>query len=407
MEKTVLEKYADLIVRMGVNVQKNQTVVIVADLDQPEFIRILVEKCYQAGASKVTVEFNYQDISKIHYQYRTEEVLGKVEKWEEERYKFYSETLPCRIYIESEDPDGLKGVDQGKIAGAKRKAYPVIKPYKDAMEGKYQWCIAAVPGVKWAKKLFPQLAEKEAVEKLWQAILTTARITDDPIKAWEEHNKEIHDHCEYLNNLGIESLHYKSSNGTDFTVGLIEQGRFSGGSEKSIPGIRFNPNIPTEECFTSPMKGKAEGLVVATKPLSYQGELIENFKITFKDGKAVKWEAEKGEDLLEKMITQDEGSAYLGECALVPYDSPVNLTGFLFYNTLFDENACCHLALGDGFPDCIKDYEKLTLEEIHKLGVNESMNHVDFMIGSRDLEIEAKCRDGRTVPIFKNGNWVK
>ena len=308
--------------------------------------------------------------------------------------------------IISEDPDGLRGVNQEKMAKSQQAKYPIIKGYRDQIENKYQWCIAAVPGEKWAKKLFPELRASQAVEKLWEAILKTSRVTDDPIKAWEDHNRDLHDRCEYLNKLHIRELRYKSSNGTDFTVGMIPEAQFCGGGETSLQGIFFNPNIPTEECFISPMRGVAEGIVYATKPLSYQGQLISGFWIRFHEGKAVEWHAEENNELLTKLIEMDEGSRYLGECALVPFDSPINQTGLLFYNTLFDENACCHLALGMGFADTIRDFQNKTLDECRKLGVNDSMIHEDFMIGSADLSIDAVCEDGKTVAIFRNGTWA-
>ena len=316
------------------------------------------------------------------------------------------DALPCRIYLISEDPDGLKGINQEKLMKSQQKLYPIIKPYRDKMENKYQWCIAAVPGAAWAKKLFPELRTSQAIEKLWEAILATSRVDDDPIAAWESHNKDLHDRCAYLNSLCIEELRYHSANGTDFSVGMIPEGEFKGGGDTSLQGTFFNPNIPTEECFISPMKGKAEGVVYSTKPLSYQGQLIEDFWIRFHDGKAVEWHAEKNNELLSKLIGMDEGSAYLGECALVPFNSPINETGILFYNTLFDENACCHLALGMGFADTIRDFQNKSLEDCRKLGVNDSMIHEDFMIGSQDMNIDAVCADGKTVPIFRDGNWA-
>lgn len=407
MKKAILRKYANLIAESGVNVHKGQEVTITADLDQPEFVKMVVEECYKLGASKVIVDWSYQSLTKTHVRYRSMKTLATVEKWEEERMAHSLEVLPCRIYLESEDPDGLKGINQKKYSHAIQERSKVLKPYRDKMENRYQWCIAAVPGEKWAKKLFPELSKKQAIEKLWEKILMASRVTEDPIQAWKDHNAELTEHCRYLTSLGIESLHYESSNGTNFTVGLIPQGRFEGGGETCRQGIFFNPNIPTEECFTSPMRGKAEGIVYATKPLSYQGELIDKFWIRFKEGKAVEWDAQQGKELLTKMITMDEGSAYLGECALVPYDSPINNSGILFYNTLFDENAVCHLALGHGFNDCIQDFENYSDEECKKMGVNDSIIHVDFMIGSPDLNITAKCRDGRTVKIFENGNWAK
>ena len=406
MKQTVLRKYARLIARVGVNIQKGQEVIIHCDLDQPKFVELLVDECYKAGARKVTVEFSYQPLTKLHVRHRSVTVMSKVEEWEKARLQHYVDILPCSIYLTSEDPDGLKGVNQEKMVKASRKRYPILKPYRDQMDNKYQWCIAAVPGAAWAKKLFPELPKGRAIEKLWEAILFTSRVTEDPVAAWEAHNKDLHDRCAYLNSLGIAELHYKGENGTDLTVGMIPEAEFKGGGDRTLSGVFFNPNIPTEECFISPMRGKAEGIVYATKPLSYQGQLIDGFWIRFHEGKAVEWHAEKNNDLLTKLITMDEGSAYLGECALVPYDSPISQSGLLFYNTLFDENAACHLALGMGFADTINDFEHKTLDECRSLGVNDSMIHEDFMIGSPDMNIDAICRDGKTVPVFRNGNWA-
>ena len=407
MRKNLLRGYARLIAVSGANVQPGQEVFIGAGLDQPEFVTLLVEECYKAGAKKVVVEWSCQAVSKLHYQYRSLKTLSKLDSYELARWKHYAKVLPARIYLTGEDPDGFAGMDMEKMSKSQRKLFPIIKPYRDAMENKYQWCIAAVPGAAWAKKLFPEDTKAAAVEKLWKAILAASRADGpDPVKTWEEHNRSMKEHCAKLNALGIKSLHYSAANGTDFTVGLIPQGRFCGGAEDTLGGVTFNPNIPTEECFTSPMKGEAEGIVYATKPLSYQGQLIDGFWIRFREGKAVEWHADKNEDALAKLIGMDPGSAYLGECALVPYTSPINLSGILFYNTLFDENAVCHLALGRGFPDCIEGFEEMTQDEIHKLGVNDSFVHCDFMIGSEDLAIDATLRDGSVVPVFRNGVWA-
>lgn len=402
-----MQKYARLIARKGINVKKGQEVIVSASLDQPEFVKMVVEECYRAGASKVTVEWSYQPITKLHYRYRSLKTLSTFEKWEIEKLEHKCETLPATIYIESDDPDGLKGIDQTKVSKASQAKYPIIKPYHDKMDNKYQWCIAAVPGEAWAKKVFPGERTSKAVEKLWNAILYTSRADgDDPVKAWEEHNADLKTRFEYLNSLGIESLHYTASNGTDFTVWLIPDALFMGGSEFTLGGTEFNPNIPSEEVFTSPMKGKAEGVVHATRPLSYRGELIENFSVRFENGKAVEVHAEKGEELLKQMISMDENAAYLGECALVPFDSPIRNSEITFFNTLFDENACCHLAFGRGFENCIKDFDKYTLEECREKGINDSLIHVDFMIGSEDLNITAHTRGGKDVAIFKDGNWA-
>lgn len=406
MKKSVLKAYAKLIVRAGLNVQKGQEVVIHAGLDQPDFVCMVVDECYKAKAKKVTVNWSYQPLSKIQVRGQSLKTMSTVEEWEKARMQHYVDVLPCRLFIDSEDPDGMKGMNMKKVAQARQATYPITKVYSDQRENKEQWCIAAVPGAAWAKKVFPDLPKGKAMEKLWEAILFTSRVTDDPIKAWEEHNANLAARCEYLNNLGIESLHYTAANGTDFTVGMIPEAQFCGGGETSLQGIFFNPNMPTEECFISPMRGKAEGIVYATKPLSYQGQLIDGFSIRFEGGKAVEVHAEKGEEQLKTMISMDEGAAYLGECALVPQASPIAESGLLFYNTLFDENAACHLALGMGFADTIKDFQNKTLDECRELGINDSMIHVDFMIGCDSMNIDAVTRDGKTVPVFRNGNWA-
>ena len=406
MKKTVLRKYADLIVRKGINVQKGQEVLVYAELDQPEFVAMVVEACYKAKAKKVTVEWDYQPLQKLHIRHQSVKTMGTVTDVQKTKQQYQCDVLPCRLYLASEDPDGLKGVNLGKVAKARKMSYPILKSYIDAREGQQQWCIAAVPGKAWAKKVFPELRPAAAVEKLWEAILAASRVTDDPIKAWDDHNADLKARCAYLNDLGIESLHYTAANGTDLTVGMIPQGIFGGGADTSRQGIVFNPNIPSEECFTSPMKGKAEGIVYSTMPLSYQGQLIDNFSIRFENGKAVEAKAEVGEELLNTMLSMDEGAGYLGECALVPQASPICESGILFYNTLFDENAACHLAVGRGFTDCIRDHHNKTLAECQELGINDSMIHVDVMIGCDTMNIDATTRDGKVVPIFRNGNWA-
>ena len=406
MKQTVLRSYAKLIARMGVNIQKGQDVIIYCQLDQPKFVELLVDECYKAGARKVTVEFHHQPLYKLNVRHQTVTALARVEDWEKARLQHYVDTLPCTISLISSDPDGLKGINQKKIAKADQKSWPIVKPYYDKMENRQQWCIAAVPGAAWAKKVFPGLPKGKAIEKLWEAILTTSRVTEDPIAEWEAHNADLRRRCDYLNGLGIAELHYRGDNGTDLTVGLIPEGSFLGGQDATVDGLLIDSNIPSEECFTSPMRGKAEGIVHATKPLSYNGELIEDFWVRFEGGKAVEVHAEKNQTLLEQMISMDEGAAYLGECALVPVDSPIAESGLLFWETLFDENAACHLALGEGFTNTIRGFENRTLEECRALGVNDSMEHNDFMIGYEGLDIDAVTRDGKTVPIFRKGKWA-
>ena len=407
MKQSKLKAYARLIARCGLNVKKNQDVIVQTELEQTDFVNMVVEELYKAGARKVFVDFYSLSLSRLHNKYRYKEEMAKIEDFELEKIKWRSKNLPCILFLDSEDPDGLNGIDQTKESYAMGKRYPIIKPFIDEMENKYQWCIAAVAGKAWAKKVFPNLTEKKAVEALWENILICSRAYNgNPVSNWKEHNATLKERYEYLNSLNLVELRYNSSNGTNFKVGLISDALFLGGEEKSLKNITFNPNIPSEEIFTSPKKGVCEGVVYATKPLSYNGELIEDFYIVFKDGKAVEAHAKKNEELLKQMISEDEGASFLGEVALVAYDSPINNTNLLFYNTLYDENACCHIALGHGFTNCIKNYDKYTLEQLREKGINDSRIHVDFMIGSNDLNIIGISEDGVEHQIFKNGNWA-
>ena len=407
MNKTRLRKYANLIAVCGANVQKGQEVIIQAELDQPEFVKMVVDECYKAGAAKVSVDWSYQPLTKSNVRYCSEKVLSTLEKWQLEKWEHQATVLPCKIYLMSEDPDGLNGMNQKKYMKSMAARVKVIKPFRDRMDNKYQWCIAAVPGKAWAKKVFPGERTSVAVEKLWEAILSTSRVDEDSIAAWDKHNADLAARCKYLNGLGIKELKYKSENGTDFRVGLLPDAIFMAGGEETLGrGVYFNPNIPTEEVFTSPRRGDADGIVYSTKPLSYGGQLIDEFWIRFEGGRAVDCGAKKNEAMLRELIAMDEGAAYLGECALVPFSSPINKTGLLFYNTLFDENAVCHLALGRGFTNVLVDYDKYTEKEAHEKGINDSVVHEDFMIGSADLSIVAVCADGKEIQIFRDGEWA-
>jgi aminopeptidase len=285
----------------------------------------------------------------------------------------------------------------------------VLKPYRNAIDGKHQWTIAAYPSEKWAKKCFPEETTENAVARLWEAVLTTVRIDgeNDPVAAWAEHTAFISEKAAWLNAQEFRSLRYRSANGTDFTVELIPGAKWEGAAAvNSHNGASYIPNMPTEEIFTSPLAGRCEGTLVATKPLSWNSQLIENFSITFENGRAVSCKAEKGQALLEKMIAMDECACMLGEVALVPKESPVNRCGFLFYETLFDENACCHVALGAGFKEVLPDGDSLTTAEAQTRGINDSIIHVDFMVGSDDLSIDGIRADGSSVPVFRDGTWA-
>ena len=408
MKKTILRNYARLIVRTGANVQKGQSVLVYAGLDQPEFVEMVADEAYKAGAAEVEVVWQHQPLTKLNVRHKSVKRLGEVKDWEIAKQRWQADTLPARIHIISDDPDGLAGMNQAKYAKGMQARYAVLKPFIDARENREQWCIAAVPGAKWAKKVFPSLPKGRAVEALWEAILSCSRALEgDPIQNWVEHDAYLASRCEHLNSLGLVALEYRSANGTDFRVGLIPEAQFIGGGERiRINGVLTNPNIPSEEVFITPKAGEAEGIVYATRPLSFQGVLIEDFSVRFENGRAVEVHAGKNEDALRQLISMDEGSCMLGECALVPYDSPIRNSGIMFYNTLFDENAACHLALGRGYSSNIRDFDRYSLEELRAMGVNDSMVHEDFMIGSEDLSVTGVTASGERVEIFRNGGWA-
>lgn len=405
MDLKLLRDYARLIAKTGGHVVKGDEVWIEAGLDQPDFVELVVEECYKCGAKKVDVRFSHDPLAKLHYKYMTVGELSKVSPMTIARFKYMAKKLPTRIYLISEDPDGLKGVNQAKMAKSSAKTYLKIKKYRDLADGKYKWCIAGVPGKAWAKKVFPKLSEEEAIEKLWEAILMTSRVDgNDPVENWNKHNAFLIQQRNKLKELDLRKLFYKASNGTDFEVDLIPGISWGAGIEEAPGKGEFNPNIPTEEVFTSPIAGKCEGTLVASKPLSYSGELIEDFSLTFKNGRVIEVKAKKNQKLLEKMVAMDEGAAQLGEVALVPYTSPINQSGILFYNTLYDENAACHVALGHGFKELLD--VNLTSEQAKEKGINDSMIHVDFMVGTKDLNIVGLDAKGNKHQIFKDGEWA-
>ena len=412
MKKTYIKAYAKLIAKCGVNIKRGDEVIINASLDAPDFICMVAEECYRAGAARVMIEWSYQKKTRMDMKYMTAKRLGVVEAWEEAKLKYRLEKDPAMIFILSDDPDGLKGIDQKKYTSAMIERLKVIKPYRDQMENKYKWCIAAVPGEAWAKKVFPGVRASVAIEKLWGAILLTSRVIDkdgnllDPVAEWDKHNQSFIDRANVLNAQKIKTLHYTSKNGTDLKVGLMDKSLFIGGGEETLGGEYFNPNIPTEELFTTPKAGEAEGIVYSAMPLSWRGEIIDNFSMKFEGGRVVEVKAEQNEELLRQMVNMDAGAAMLGECALVPFESPIRQSGIMFYETLFDENASCHFAVGRGFNNCVDGFETLTNEEMKEMGVNDSSIHVDFMIGSDDLNIVGIREDGSEFKIFENGTWA-
>lgn len=407
MNQEVYEKYAKLAVHIGINLQKGQCVTVVASTRAAQFAECVVKECYESGARQVFMEWDNEKVSRLTYQYQSEEDLSKVETWQEEKAKHRAELLPCKIYIDDSDPDAFAGLDVKKLSNARVARYKVLKKYRDMEDNNDQWVIIAIPSPAWAKKVFPELPEEEGIAKLWDAIIHCARLEgDDPVDNWEKHIAYLNEKSTKMNALNLDYLTYKSSNGTDLTLKLQPNHNWLSARETNLKGIDFTANMPTEEVFTMPKRDGVNGVVVSTKPLSLQGQLVENFKVTFKDGKAIEVEAEKGLEVLETMLNMDESSRYLGEVALVPYNSPINETGLLFNNTLFDENACCHLAFGMAFKNNIKGYESMTEEDFKAIDYNDSVNHVDFMIGSADLEIIGVDFEGKKHQIFKDGVWA-
>ena len=410
MNKTLLlDKLGELAVKIGANVQKNQLVFVNAPTEAKELAREVVKHAYLAGAKNVVVNWNDDYVSKHGYVHKTEETLSEVPQYLIDKYKDFVEKGGCAISIVSTIPDLNKDVDPKKLQVANIASRKALTFYYDhMMSSKSQWTIVAAPNPVWAKKIFPNLNEEEGMEALWKAILDASRVTEEnnPIEEWEKHNEVILKHNQILNDYNFDTLYFKNSLGTDISIKLVDGHIWAGGTEHTPDGLAFNPNIPTEENFTMPHKYGVNGKVVATKPLNYQGKLINDFWLEFKDGKVVDFDALENKDALENLLNFDEGSRYLGEIALISYDSPINNSGILFYNTLFDENASCHMALGRAYTINIKDGTKLPIEELKEKGYNHSMSHSDFMFGSKDLQIKGITKDGTEVVVFKDGNFV-
>lgn len=409
VSQEVLRKYAKLAVCMGVNVQKGQMLVINASVADYEFVRLCCEEAYKAGAGEVVVNWNDEQLNLMDYTYCSTESLCEVPKWSLDKYQWAIDKGCCMLSISSSTPGLLKDVDPMKMKQVQLSRMKAMAPFQYyTMNNEGQWSIVALPSVGWAKKVFPELGEDEAVEKLMEAILMSARVNEgnDPIEEWKKHNEKMTHYSKVLNDHNFEYLHFKNSLGTDLKVELVKDHVWCGGCETSTKGVIFNPNIPTEENFCMPHKNGVNGRVVATKPLSYQGKLIDGFYLDFEEGKVVSYHADQEEETLKNLIELDEGSCRLGEVALISYDSPINETGILFYNTLFDENASCHLALGRAYPMNVKNGTKMNNEELAAVGANYSMTHVDFMFGSRDMHVVGIKENGEEVVLFDNGNFV-
>lgn len=404
----MLKKYAELIVKQGVNLQKGQELVIDASVENYELVRCIAKVAYEVGAKDVIVLYGDEKITRLRYENCPVEHFRDIPQYLVELRNQYALRHAAVVSITSSNPEALKGIDPLKIQTYSKHYHQACQTFYDHLDlGIDRWCIVGAPSIAWANKVFPDMSDKEAVNALWQAIYKVTRCDqDDPIEAWNEHRRSFEKRVHLLNSQKIKSLHYQNHLGTDLTIGMNQGYLFAGGGSYTTDGIYSFPNIPTEEIFTSPRKDGVNGIVYSSMPLNYNGNIIDEFSITFKDGRIVDYHAKEGEDVLKSIIETDEGSHYLGEVAFVPYDSPIRQLGILFYNTLFDENAACHLAIGKGFSECLQDGLTMTKEELLKRGVNDSLTHVDFMIGTSDLSIIVTLEDGSEMTIFENGCFV-
>ncbi|WP_409296166.1 aminopeptidase [Peribacillus sp. SCS-26] len=406
-EKALMEKYADVALKIGVNLHEGQPLVIQSPVEAAEFTRILVKRAYAAGAGNVFVDWNDDAVKRIKFEDAPEEALTYVPEHSVKLTEEYQNIGAAFLQIYSPNPDAFTGLDPERIAISNKANAAATEGVKAVMmKGGVSWNIISTPTPEWAQKIFPGATLEEAVEKLWDSIFSATRITEqDPVEAWRLHGENLSSKVQYLNEKKYKALHYKAP-GTNLTIELPQGHLWVGGAVKNTKGREYTPNIPTEEVFTMPKKGGTNGKVTSTKPLNYNGVMIENFSLTFKDGKAVEFSAETGGDTLKKMLEIDEGAAFLGEVALVPHDSPISNTDLIFYNTLFDENASCHLAVGSAYPLTLEGGTSMSREELAEAGANYSLSHVDFMIGSKDLEIDGETEDGTLEPLFRSGNWA-
>ncbi|MBI9011825.1 MAG: aminopeptidase [Clostridiales bacterium] len=403
-----IEKYAELLVRIGINIQKDQTLVIASPIECAEFARIVTVKAYEAGAREVVMRWLDEKSTKIRYQMASNEIFDEFPIWAKEYFNGYADIDAAFLSISASDPELMKDVDPKKMSRANKASSVALEHYRSRMmSNKNVWCVASIPTDAWAKKVFPGVSTEEAVDQLWDAIFKAVRVdTPDPVQSWKDHQSHLNNKLTFLNETAFKAVRYKNSIGTDVLVELPKNHVWFGGGDEAPQGHVFVANMPTEEVFTMPKHDGVNGKIVSSMPLNYNGNLIENFSFTFKDGLVVDFDAEKGREVLEELLATDEGAKRLGEVALVPFDSPISNQNILFYNTLFDENASCHFALGKAYPICVKGGDEMNKDELKAAGANDSLTHVDFMVGTEDLEIIGIKEDDTEVPIFLNGNFA-
>ncbi|MBY7144830.1 aminopeptidase [Virgibacillus sp. NKC19-3] len=401
------EKYAALALQTGVNLQKNQALMINAPIEGADFTKVVARKAYELGAKNVHINWSDDDLTLMKYENAPDDVITDYPEWKVLLHDSFAEDGAAVLNIRSTNPDLLKDIDPTRVAKANKAAAQAMKNFRSyTMNDRIAWSIISIPTGDWAQKVFPDQSREDAIESLWEAIVKIVRVDhDDPIASWDTHNATLRKAREILNNKNYKKLVFKAP-GTELDIELPEGHIWKGGSAQTENGVTFNPNMPTEEVFSMPHKYGVNGTVSSTKPLNYGGSLIDNFSLTFKDGKVVDYQAEQGEDTLKHLLDSDEGARRLGEVALVPDESPVSQSGLIFYNTLFDENASCHIALGKAYPTNLKGGASMDDEQLDKHGVNDSLSHVDFMIGSAELDIDGVKADGTTEAVFRNGTWA-
>jgi aminopeptidase len=404
-----LQEYARLLVRVGLNVQRGQTLVISSPVECAYFARLCAAEAYAAGCKEVVMNWHDDALGRMKYLYADDAVFDDVPLWRRHFFNDYAQEGAAYLAISASDPENLKGVDGSRIIRAQQASGKALKEFdRLQMCSGFPWCIASIPIPSWAKTVFPEDGEERAMERLWDAIFRAVRISGDgkAVEKWQAHLKTLHARMEKLNALKFKSLHYTNALGTDLTVELPEGHIWEAGNDVTLSGQEYIANIPTEELFTSPLKTGVNGVVYASLPLVHDGNIIDGFHFVVKDGKIVEARARQGEETLQAAIAVDEGASYFGEVALVPYDSPISNQKILFYNTLFDENAACHIAFGEAYP-CLEGGQKMTKEELKARGLNDSITHVDFMVGTPDLRIVGTTHDGREIPVFENGNFAQ
>lgn len=402
-----LHEYAQLLVRVGLNVEKGQTLVISSPVECAYFARLCAQEGYAAGVREVVMNWHDDAMARMKYLEADDATFDEVPKWREHFFNDYANEGAAYLSISASDPENFKGVDTGRLVRAQQASGKALKDFdRLQMCNGFPWCIASIPIPSWAKRVFPDCSEEEAMDKLWAAIFETVRINGDGkcVERWHAHLDTLHQRLAKLNALKFKSLHYTNSLGTDLTVELPEGHVWEAGDDKTLKGRNFIANIPTEEIFTSPLKTGVNGVIYSALPLSHNGSVIDKFRFTVKEGKIVEAVAQQGEEELNAAISVDEGARYFGEVALVPYDSPISHQKILYYNTLFDENASCHIAFGEAYP-CLEGGQEMSREELQARGLNYSITHVDFMVGTPDLSIVGTTHDGREVPVFVDGNF--